>query len=122
MKNSDLIIIFIYLVYSVVCSSYLINVYKWRLYKTYLLSNYFDNLNEFENSEKNGNLESIPGISNLLDIYGDKYEEDAEILEKLRKEKVIANDRWQSCTFRDTQCGFWDGINIGIFHKSVCHI
>ena len=37
------------------------------------------------------------------DMFGDALSED--ILEKLRNEKVINNDRWQSCTFRDTHCG-----------------
>ena len=37
------------------------------------------------------------------DMFGDAVSED--ILEKLRNEKVITNDRWQSCTFRDTHCG-----------------
>jgi hypothetical protein len=36
-------------------------------------------------------------------MFGDAVSED--ILEKLRNEKVITNDRWQSCTFRDTHCG-----------------
>lgn len=45
-----------------------------------------------------------------LDMFGDSVDQDAETLEKLRKEKVIANDRWQSCMFREGQSGVWSGI------------
>eukprot|EP01035_Chromulina_nebulosa_P032311 gene32311-43156_t len=41
-------------------------------------------------------------------MFGDAVSED--ILEKLRNEKVINNDRWQSCTFRDTHCGESAGL------------
>lgn len=45
-----------------------------------------------------------------LDMFGDSVDQDAETLEKLRKEKVIDNDRWQSCMFREGQSGVWSGI------------
>lgn len=45
-----------------------------------------------------------------LDMFGDAVSQDAETLEKLRKEKIIANDRWQSCMFREEQSGVWSGI------------
>jgi len=45
-----------------------------------------------------------------LDMFGDAVDQDSETLEKLRKEKLIANDRWQSCMFREGQSGIWSGI------------
>jgi hypothetical protein len=35
--------------------------------------------------------------------------DDEEILEALRLEKLLDNDRWQSCQFRDGHCGVWEG-------------
>lgn len=40
------------------------------------------------------------------DLFGDT---DNEEIEKLRVEKIIENDRWQSCNFRDFQGGEWAG-------------
>lgn len=34
---------------------------------------------------------------------------DAEMIEAMRLERVIANDRWQSCLIRDKQGGEWTG-------------
>ena len=42
------------------------------------------------------------------DMFGDAVSE--EILENLRAEKVLSNDRWQSCTFRDAHCGESAGL------------
>ena len=44
----------------------------------------------------------------------DEYEmagqpEDAEMIEAMRLERIIANDRWQSCLIRDKQGGEWTG-------------
>ena len=35
--------------------------------------------------------------------------EDAEMIEAMRLERIIANDRWQSCLIRDKQGGEWTG-------------
>lgn len=35
--------------------------------------------------------------------------EDAEMIEAMRLERIIANDRWQSCMIRDQQAGEWEG-------------
>ena len=35
--------------------------------------------------------------------------EDAEMIEAMRLERIIANDRWQSCLIRDRQAGEWTG-------------
>lgn len=42
------------------------------------------------------------------DMFGDSTNQD--VLEQMRVERIISNDRWQSCSFRDTQCGEWAGI------------
>jgi hypothetical protein len=42
-----------------------------------------------------------------VDIYGDG--DDMEVLEAMRIVRQVANDRWQSCVFRDDQGGFWSG-------------
>eukprot|EP00601_Ochromonadales_sp_CCMP2298_P035815 CAMPEP_0173365510 /NCGR_PEP_ID=MMETSP1144-20121109/23663_1 /TAXON_ID=483371 /ORGANISM="non described non described, Strain CCMP2298" /LENGTH=155 /DNA_ID=CAMNT_0014315943 /DNA_START=90 /DNA_END=554 /DNA_ORIENTATION=- len=42
-----------------------------------------------------------------VDIYGDG--DDMEVLETMRIARQVANDRWQSCVFRDDQGGFWSG-------------
>lgn len=34
---------------------------------------------------------------------------DAEMIEAMRLERIIANDRWQSCLIRDKQGGEWTG-------------
>ena len=34
---------------------------------------------------------------------------DAEMIEAMRLERIIANDRWQSCLIRDRQGGEWTG-------------
>ena len=44
----------------------------------------------------------------------DEYEmagqpQDAEMIEAMRLERIIANDRWQSCLIRDRQGGEWTG-------------
>eukprot|EP01041_Mallomonas_annulata_P008191 gene8191-16839_t len=36
-------------------------------------------------------------------------EEEEIVLENMRKERLLYNDRWQSCLFRDGQCGEWEG-------------
>ena len=38
--------------------------------------------------------------------------EDAEMIEAMREERIIANDRWQSCLIRDQQAGEWEGTQI----------
>lgn len=45
----------------------------------------------------------------------DEYEmagqpQDAEMIEAMRLERIIANDRWQSCLIRDKQGGEWTGL------------
>ena len=35
--------------------------------------------------------------------------QDAEMIEAMRLERIIANDRWQSCLIRDKQGGEWTG-------------
>ena len=47
----------------------------------------------------------------------DEYEmagqpQDAEMIEAMRLERIIANDRWQSCLIRDKQGGEWTGSSI----------
>jgi hypothetical protein len=52
------------------------------------------------------------------DNYTDQYDEypvqqeptDPEMIEAMRLERIIANDRWQSCLIRDKQGGEWTGI------------
>lgn len=42
--------------------------------------------------------------------------QDAEMIEAMRLERIIANDRWQSCLIRDKQGGEWTG-NLSISTK-----
>jgi hypothetical protein len=52
------------------------------------------------------------------DNYTDQYDEypvqqeptDPEMIEAMRLERIVANDRWQSCLIRDKQGGEWTGI------------
>lgn len=71
-------------------------------------------------SDESGNLqgESDSGMEDEDNYMGsnqyDEYEmagqpEDAEMIEAMRLERVIANDRWQSCLIRDKQGGEWTG-------------
>eukprot|EP01035_Chromulina_nebulosa_P020251 gene20251-26291_t len=60
-----------------------------------------------------------PDSSSLDDIYtnipvlpSDKYPSnltDSEVINLIKEEKQLENDRWQSILFRDNQCGDWDG-------------
>jgi hypothetical protein len=48
--------------------------------------------------------------SKEADLFGDGIDIEKEELKKLRIEKMIENDRWQSCNFRDFQGGEWAGM------------
>ena len=71
-------------------------------------------------SDESGNLqdESDSGMEDEDNYMGsnqyDEYEmagqpQDAEMIEAMRLERIIANDRWQSCLIRDKQGGEWTG-------------
>ena len=48
--------------------------------------------------------------NNGLDVYGDPIDTlDEEVLQKMRLERIINNDRWQSCLMRDEHGGKWTG-------------
>jgi len=50
--------------------------------------------------------EIVDFVSPTVDIYGDT---DDEVLENMRIKRQLDNDMWQSCMFRNEQCGSWDG-------------
>ena len=36
-------------------------------------------------------------------------EQDEALIESMREERMLANDRWQSSSYRDSHCGIWTG-------------
>lgn len=51
-----------------------------------------------------------PGYEIIDPILSPEYgTDDEEIISALRLEKLLDNDRWQSCQFRDRHCGTWEG-------------
>lgn len=84
------------------------------------LKHYRNYASYMSTSDESGNLQgdSDSGMEDEDNYMGsnqyDEYEmagqpQDAEMIEAMRQERVIANDRWQSCLIRDKQGGEWTG-------------
>jgi hypothetical protein len=63
------------------------------------------NKKELEEYGISAQFEEYP--TNPLDMYGSM--EDDEVIEALRLERLLDNDRWQTTHFRDNQGGEWTG-------------
>ena len=59
-----------------------------------------------KNNQESNEEEQYP--MNPLDVYPSSMA-DEEVLDALRKERMVSNDIWQSTLFRDTHCGNWVG-------------
>lgn len=69
-----------------------------------------DNENAVEGDDSNMEDEDNYMGSNQYDEYEMAGQpQDAEMIEAMRLERIIANDRWQSCLIRDKQGGEWTG-------------
>ena len=69
-----------------------------------------DKENDVEGDDSNMEDEDNYMGSNQYDEYEMAGQpQDAEMIEAMRLERIIANDRWQSCLIRDKQGGEWTG-------------
>jgi hypothetical protein len=69
-----------------------------------------DKENDVESDDSNMEDEDNYMGSNQYDEYEMAGQpQDAEMIEAMRLERIIANDRWQSCLIRDKQGGEWTG-------------
>ena len=80
------------------------NAFNPRNVRLKLIPKY--NIFQLKMSSNNNEEEQYP--MNPLDVYPSSIS-DEEVLDALRKERMISNDIWQSTLFRDTHCGSWIG-------------
>lgn len=70
-----------------------------------------------DDKDNDSGMEDEDNYGGVIQDYDSAYEiaglpADADMIKAMRLERIIANDRWQSCLIRDQQGGEWTGMFI----------